>query len=261
MNQELIAQIEELGLSNKEARVYVANLMLGPASVQQIADFAEIKRVTTYVILESLISLGLVSQTMKGKKTLFGAEDPSNLRRLLEKREQELREQKTSFEQVLPELQSLKTLPEDAPGVKFYEGSDGIKTLFATLYETPEYQADQIFGITNVDQLHEFFPDFEREGGNPERVKNRIKSKIVYTSSKGPVYQSGDSSKLRESRFVPPEKYPLNGDFTVVGDYVFLLSLSGKKPIGISIHSREIAKGLKVVFDLAWAQAGEYKDR
>jgi sugar-specific transcriptional regulator TrmB len=51
MNEELIGQIEELGLSNKEARVYVANLMLGPAGVQQIADASGIKRVTTYVIL------------------------------------------------------------------------------------------------------------------------------------------------------------------------------------------------------------------
>lgn len=258
MNQEMIAQIEDLGLSNKEARVYVANLMLGPASVQQIADYAEIKRVTTYVILESLISLGLVSQTMKGKKTLFVAEDPSNLRRLLEKREQELAEQKTSFEQVLPELQSLKTLPEEAPGVKFYEGADGIKTLFSSFFSLPEYQTSDISGISNLDQVHEFFPDFEAAGGNPERLKRGIKSKLVYTSAKGPIYQQDDSDKLRVARYVPIDKYPLSGDFSIVGDHVFLLSLGGKKPIGISIHSREITKGFRAIFDMAWDKAEQY---
>src|SRR4051812_25054594 len=83
MNDELIASIEDLGLSQKEARVYLANLMLGPATVQKIADQSGIKRVTTYVILESLNNLGLVSQSTKGKKTYFVAEEPSHLRRLL----------------------------------------------------------------------------------------------------------------------------------------------------------------------------------
>jgi sugar-specific transcriptional regulator TrmB len=107
-DQTLISHIEELGLSNKEARIYVSLLTLGPSPVQRIADQSGIKRVTTYVILESLIGLGLVSQSVKGKKTYLIAEDPANLRRLLEKRERELNEQKHNFEQLLPELQGLK---------------------------------------------------------------------------------------------------------------------------------------------------------
>jgi sugar-specific transcriptional regulator TrmB len=114
-DQLLISHVEELGLSNKEARVYLASLGLGPASVQKIADEAGIKRVTTYVILESLVGLGLVSQTVKGKKTYFVAEDPVNLERLIERRRQELKEQKQNFDHILPELQNLKMQPKDSP--------------------------------------------------------------------------------------------------------------------------------------------------
>src|SRR6266699_2317106 len=101
-DQQLISHVEELGLSNKEARVYLASLALGPSPVQKIADDSGIKRVTTYVILESLVGLGLVSQTSKGKKTYFIAEDPINLERLLDKREQEIQDQKHNFSQILP---------------------------------------------------------------------------------------------------------------------------------------------------------------
>ena len=119
MNEDLVRQVEELGLSNKEARVYIANLMLGAAGVQQIADTSGIKRVTTYVILESLVNLGLVSQTTHAKKTLFNAEAPDNLQRLLEKREQSLRDQKQHLRDLLPHLKKLKTLTKTAPTVKF----------------------------------------------------------------------------------------------------------------------------------------------
>src|SRR6266851_2346010 len=120
-DQTLVSHIEELGLSNKEARVYLACLSIGPSSVQRIADESGIKRVTTYVILESLVGLGLVSQSVKGKKTYFIAEDPINLERLISRREQELKEQKQNFNQILPELKTLKTQPKDAPSVKFYD--------------------------------------------------------------------------------------------------------------------------------------------
>src|SRR4051812_6506264 len=100
MNEQMIRQIEEFGLSEKEARVYLASLMLGPAGVQRIADQAGIKRVTTYVILESLIHVGLVSQSLRGKKTFFVAEDPVSLQRLLEKKQREIADQQRQFDSI-----------------------------------------------------------------------------------------------------------------------------------------------------------------
>jgi HTH-type transcriptional regulator, sugar sensing transcriptional regulator len=236
MNEQLVAQVEELGLSQKEARVYVANLMLGPSTVQRIADFSGIKRVTTYVILESLTNLGLASQSTKGKKTYFVAEEPSNLRRLLDKKEQALSEQKQSFEEILPQLQSLKTLPSDSPGVKFYDGPEGIKSIMASFLEAHRDDSDKmLYGISNLDQLWSYFPEFRTNMTNPERIKHGFESKFIYTSSEGPVFRDLDHASMRESRFVPLDKFPLNGDISIVGNHVIMLSLSGSSPIGITI--------------------------
>lgn len=258
MNDELLHAVEDLGLSEKEARVYVANLMLGPATVQKIADQADIKRVTTYVILESLSGLGLVSQSNQGKKTFFTAEDPISLKRLLQKKEQQLSEQKTGFEAILPELQSLKNLSPDSPGVRFYEGAEGLRSIFASFFETHRKEIDMVLGMSNIDQLHAFFPDMAEQLTNPARVKQQVPSRFLYTSVRGPIYHDTDKQSLRESRWVPSDKYQLNGDFNVIGDYVILLSLSGAKPIGITIHSRELARGMKAIFELAWKAAEEF---
>jgi sugar-specific transcriptional regulator TrmB len=258
MDAQLISNIEDLGLSNKEARIYVASLMLGPSGVQSIADYSGIKRVTTYVILESLVSLGLVSQSVKGKKTLFIAEDPTNLRRLLDKREQEVKEQKQGFEAILPELLGLKTLPKDSPNVKFYDTPEGIRGLFGTFFDTYEGKPDMVYGVSNLDQLHAFFPEIKEANTNPQRLRKQIKSKFIYTSSRGPIYHDGDAAMGRDSRFIPADKFPFKGDFSIIGDHIIMISFTVAHPLAITIKSQELAAGMRAIFNLLWEQAALY---
>ena len=256
MNEQLISHIEELGLSNKEARVYVACLLTGAAAVQRIADQAGIKRVTTYVILESLVGLGLVSQSVKGKKTLFIAEEPTNLRRLLEKRSQELSEQQANFEAILPELAGLKSMPVDSPNVKYYDSADGIKTIMNSFLERGRRQdVDFVYGISNIDRVNDFFPDIKAADANPKRKAAGIRSKFLYTSARGPILHTSDKLSNRESRFVPMDQFPMMSDFTIVGDNVMMLTLNGDNPLGITITSSELAASFKAIFDITWAAA------
>lgn len=258
MNEELLSSIEDLGLSEKEARVYLASLMIGPATVQKIADQAEVKRVTAYVILESLASLGLVSQSNQGKKTYFTAEDPISLRRLIDKKEQQIQEQKNSFEALLPDLAALKNIPAESPSVKFYEGAEGIESVVKFYFDLNK-DAKVLHAISNIDQVNQYFPDFKENMANPARINAGIVSRFIYTSSEGPVLRATDKLSMRESRYVPGDRFPLNGDITIVGDSVVILSLTGSKPIGITINSREVAEGLRAVFELAWQTAERFQ--
>jgi HTH-type transcriptional regulator, sugar sensing transcriptional regulator len=260
MNEQLISQIEELGLSNKEARVYVANLMLGAAGVQQIADTSGIKRVTTYVILESLGSLGLVSQTTKAKKTLFNAESPENLRRLLDKKEQSIQEQKSHLDEILPDLKGLSSITRETPIIRFYDGAEGIRTI-QKLFWSEMSATDEpkiTYGISNLDHVNTFFPDIVDNSGNPDRIALGIKSKFLYTSKDGAILKATDTSRNRESRFLPYDKFPIDGDISIKGGKVIVLSLQGSKPSGFVIHSAEYSKTMLSLFNLSWESAEKY---
>lgn len=259
MDEQLISQVEDLGLSNKEARVYVANLMLGPAGVQQIADASGIKRVTTYVILESLVGLGLVSQTSKAKKTLFNAESPENLRRLLDKKEQAIKDQKAQLDELLPQLGSLSNMPKDAPAVKFYDGAEGIRTIHKLfLEELKNSKGTVALGMGNLEDVHEFFPEIAASEANPNRVASGVKSKYLYTSSRGPIYKGTDAQSNRESRYIPKENYPFEGDISIMGNRVILLFLKGNRPTGIVVESESFARSMTALFNLAWESAEKY---
>lgn len=88
------ADLTKLGLSDKEAAVYLAALALGAGPVQPIARRAQVARATTYLVLESLMKRGLVTQYEEGKKTVFVAEPPQQLAQLLEKQESVIQEKR-----------------------------------------------------------------------------------------------------------------------------------------------------------------------
>lgn len=236
----------------------MACLKIGPSSVQRIAEQADIKRVTAYVILESLITIGLVTQGVKGKKHYFVAEDPSNLNNLLEKRELELSEQRANFKQVLPELVQLKVTPKELPEVKYYDGNEGVRALFSSFFSSYRGDSTHIYAISNADQLNSFFPERGLGQANPTRVKRRIQSHLLYTSSRGAIYKDTDEIDSRTSRYIPPDKYPLSGDVSIIGDYVIMISLIGDRPMGISIRNPEMAQAMKAIFDMAWDLAEQF---
>ena len=100
-------ELQALGLSEKEAKVFLASLELGPDTVQNIAKKSGINRPTAYVQIESLKKKGLMSEVEKGKKVLNTAESPERLSSLLNALEKELDFKKIEIKRILPALQEL----------------------------------------------------------------------------------------------------------------------------------------------------------
>jgi sugar-specific transcriptional regulator TrmB len=73
---DLIKELRHFGLSDKEAAVYLASLNLGPASVQDLSHKSKVNRATTYVVIESLTTQGLMSTFVKDKKRYFALAAP-----------------------------------------------------------------------------------------------------------------------------------------------------------------------------------------
>lgn len=257
MDEKLIKNLEDLGLSEKEAKVYLATLTIGASSVQQISESAGIKRVTAYVILESLMGMGLVDQTNQGRKTLFVAKPPASLKRLLSKKAAELKEQEANFEAVLPQLVGLSELPKEMPSVQVYHGIEASRATSISLFaDRREKPSEIVRGISNIDNVSKFMPEIKR-GGNPERIASGTHSKFIYTSKDGAVLKPLDKASNRESRYVPYEKFPLRGDFSITGDRIVMDSLGGTRPMGVIIRNKELATGFAQIFDLLWEKLGE----
>ena len=104
---QLLSELKHLGLSEKEALVYLSALALGPSPVQDISEKANVNRATTYVMIEMLAARGLMSTFEKEKRRYFIAESPDRLSSILRIQQKELEEKQNEFQKTLPALMEL----------------------------------------------------------------------------------------------------------------------------------------------------------
>lgn len=242
--------LQKLGLSSKEARVYLAALELGAAPVQQIAKKASVNRPTTYVILGSLMKKGLATSVERGKKVLFTAESPEQLERLLARQQDEIEEKRQDLLKILPELEAIFNLSENRPRVKFYEGGEGIDAAQEDFMRDLE-QGSTICAFTPLDEMVRFSPDYIKR--QPEsRLKKKIKNRVIYTHKDGPVPNASSKKALREVRFLPRDKFPLTGQISIVPNKKIGLIVYRNNLVAVNIENPDIANTFKTIFDAVW---------
>jgi HTH-type transcriptional regulator, sugar sensing transcriptional regulator len=238
--------LEDIGLSDKEAATYIALLAFAEASVIDISAKTKIKRTTVYVILDALKQKGLVSEIEIGKKTLYRAEPPERLETYLERRKLQLDDHSRRLKDVIPQLKSLERGSGERPIVKYYEGRSGLQSMIDDFYLGPE-KGGEAFLVYSRDLLEEAFPASEREKYKNIRQEKGISLKVIYSSSKGDAPVAADSMRIR----IDGEKHPLTCDIAIYGDKVRMTVL-GKPLSGVSIKSKDIARSLQTLFELAF---------
>lgn len=243
----MFEKLRYMGLSENEAKVYMAMLELGPSVIVEIARKAGTNRPTTYVQVESLKKKGLVSTQAKGKKQLFIAESPEKLELLIDSELKTVESKKNELNNLLPELLNLFNTSGQRPHVKFFEGREGVLALQKEFLKTDD---TPICGITSFDSVFEIFPEYENTYMK-KRVQKKTPSKIIYTSKKGPILKQSDETSLRESKYIEPDKLPLGVDITILKDKVAIIALKGKVS-GTLIEDKEVADSFRAIFELVW---------
>lgn len=243
----MINELKGIGLSENEAKVYMAMLELGPSAVTEIAAKAGINRPTAYFQIDLLKKKGLASTRNRGAKQQFIAESPDGLRTLIQKEAKQLEVKKTELEQLLPELKTMYNLSDDKPVVKFFEGVDGLLKMQEEFLKCKE---KKLIGVASLDELFKIFPKHSQEYSD-QRIRKKISTRLIYTTSKGKILKEKDKAALRESKYVAPSKLPFSADITVFDDKVAIAALKGKIS-GTIIQHKEIANSFKALLELAW---------
>ncbi len=231
--------LKDIGLSDKEAAIYIALLSFDKALISDISLKAKVKRPTTYVILDSLAKKGLVSESNIGKKTYYIAEPPEKLGLFVERQIHLLEENKKSLDIIVPQLKSIQREQGEKPMVQFFDGKEGVLSSNDDTF-VKKIGDEPVYIIYPVDLVKNLFSEKETGALREKRITKGIKSKAIYTSKEAekPSDETGERIKIDS------DKYPISSDITIYGDRV-RIAILGKRPSGISIKSPELAETLK----------------
>ncbi|MDO8492317.1 MAG: helix-turn-helix domain-containing protein [bacterium] len=237
--------LEEIGLTDKEAVIYLYLLSVDDSAVLDIAKKTKINRSTVYFTLEGLMKKGLVSETQIGKKVHYQAEAPERLETYVERRKVSLTEQSKRLKEIIPQLKGTQRKSGERPIVKYFEGREGIVSSSEEFFRDEETKTgDIVYLIYPRDILEKFFSPEEMLKYKKMRLGKELRSKSVYTYSAGSLTDNtGDRVKIDQ------DKYPIKCDINVYKDKIRINTL-GKNLAGFFIKSQDLADTLKSLINL-----------
>ena len=239
-------ELENIGLSKNEAKVYLTLLNLGSSAAGIKAEKSRVYRTNVYEALNRLIEKGLVSYIYKGHQKLFQAEDPSKLLSILKEREE-------SFKKILPQLNINSKLAKKDK-VSIYEGPNGIKAIMSDIIkqkeETNSFDEVVTFGIPKdmVFRVKTFIKKYHQR-----RIELKLVQKHLYDQNAQRRIAFLNKQPFTEAAFLPNS---INSPATTVvyGDRVGFFIWSD--PIlSILIESKKMAEMYKKYFYLLYSMS------
>lgn len=249
-NTHLFNTLKTLGLSEKEAKIYLALLQLGPSTPYKMAKRSGLKRPTAYVIADELVKKGYAVKAPGDKHTYIAL--PPEV--IYEEREQKMLEAKKN----LPELQALKGGVADKPTVLYFEGEEGLRQIL--MYKIKELHNTEIVGFYAD-------PDFASKEAyaasiefNEYRIAHNIKVRGLLTEAetlKG--FEKYLKNEAFTPKFIPKDVYSSNASFEFYQNFVKIIFFDTS--IGVIIESPTVAKAMRQIFEMLWSRLGDEYDK
>lgn len=239
MENQLISVLTNLGLTDKEAKVYLSCTEIGTGVVSDIAHKAGINRVTTYDILEKLSQRGMVSFYTKKKIKYFSSIAPENLLEEFEKRTSDLRSSLPKFKTLTGEI--------NHPRIRYFEGLEGIKAIYADTLSSKS----EILNYSNSHEIRKQWPTYDQDYV-AKRAEKQIHLRGISPKDKaGETVQSHDQEFFREMRLIPSDQFDFTNEINIYDDKVAIISFKDEL-IGMIIESIEIANSQRAIFNMCW---------
>ena len=245
---DIESSLKSIGLNYREIQVYLATLELGQSTVLPISKKSGFKRTYCYDILEELKKKKLVDYIEKNGRRRYFAEDPKKI-------EDELKNNLSGFQELLPELRSIYNQPAAKPKVRYFEGREGIISVYEEVVKAKEAVA-----IGSPKHLYQFlgdyFPQFvERTVGRGLKIRELISADGVEAAEY--IRKNNYKKPAQEARLLPSD-IRISTDMMIFGDKMALISY-GEELHAVVIESSSLIDTQKALFEIIWASAKEIK--
>jgi sugar-specific transcriptional regulator TrmB len=244
MEKDIQKTLQELGLRESEARVYIALTKLGEASASRVAKKSSLSRTTTISILDRLTDDGYISRHKQGGRYQYWIESPKVLTEVLEERVQRAKE----LQGILGALYRSDTKTVSA---EVYDNKKSIQRFTEKLLQTLPAASD-IWTIDSPQKKNyqAVFSDSFQSTLLRVKKKKRMHTRALIPK-KGEQYVKREELKGQSIEVrVLPEEVGFEASVWILEDSVILFS--GTQPLVVRVRHPLICQSMKSIVKFLW---------
>lgn len=242
MKNEISKILQNFGLNQNEAIVYLTLLKYPKMTMSEIARATNLKRASCYQYLNLLLAKDFVLRIPIGKRMFFGAVNPKKVLAIIRKRY-------LAFEKATEEMAKQYEKTTNKPKVVFYEGKREIKNIYEDLFKT----IGDTYSIFPPTAFFENFTEQEYDDFDSKISRYALKSKDLIIADKyfRRVNEIRNKNGLENKKTKKlPESFKNNVDVLIHHDKVALISLRNLS--GLVIEDQDIADLFKNIHSFIW---------
>jgi sugar-specific transcriptional regulator TrmB len=246
MNSLIEPILRDIGLTEYEARIYLALLDIGKATSGEILNRAELRTGKIYEILNSLAKKGLISIITENNVKKFAPANPERVYEYFHEQHKVIEEKEKGLKNILPELIKRANSHKSRADIEIFIGKKAMKSAY--LKELERYKKEQtlyVMGVLSEKDYPKPIYDFFIYNIYPKREASKVKIKKLLSEN---AKKSRAIEKGSEVRYLP---YGSLTSINIIGDLV-IMGIFLEEPIIITIESPDVAKGFVEQFNLLW---------
>lgn len=256
-NESLIKKLQKIGLTDKESLVYTSLLELGSAFPSKIAEYSGLKRATTYNILTTLSIRGIINEIEKKNKLFYQIEKPEKIIRNI-KDKIKINESALDYAQELvPEINNLLSLLKNQTKVTYYEGVDGLLSIYEDMINTKEPY--EMLAFSKASDLIPIFPEKFLANYVQKKIEIGITTRTLVPDTEEnrkyfEVYTKNNPGNLYpRMKYVAPGEFSFKGEITIYGDSkISITDFNENRLTGVVIEDPALNKMMRAIFELSW---------
>ena len=239
--------IKNLGLSDKEITLYELLLQETKAGARLLMEKSDYKRATVYSVIDSLTKKGLVEEVDIAPVMQYRALHPYRLKELAEKKVRDIETAEGELEGLLPNLTQLYHSKQNRPGIRFFEGLEGLKQIMADSLTAKEV----ILSYADVASIRKYIPKLNAEYLKKREKKGILKNTLVFDTEETRIYLKKFAPKINKRKFIPTNIVPKTV-MQIYDNKVTYITLDKDLMIGVIIDDQHIYQMHKIIFEHLW---------
>jgi sugar-specific transcriptional regulator TrmB len=234
-----------IGLTQTQAKAYITLVQNGPTAPPVLAEKIGETRTNAYKVLDKLVELGLARKVEQDKKVVYRVENPVALEALARRKRDAALAHERKVKDALPALMNFFYTYSEQPGVRFYQGQEGIRQIFEDMLRTRQ----TIYLVRSPSDV-KFYDEAFFERFRKQRAELGIETYAITPNVASAVHNADVDRMNKFSRtWIPASDYTANVEWDIYGDKVALISY-GEEAIGMIIESPQIAASFRQMFML-----------